>query len=137
MTADLTRSRKILVVDDDKAQCQLIVEALREAGYEASPVFNGPEGLARFKAEQPDMVIIDFAMPGMNGFEVVQEMRRHEIIEGNSRALITMISAYSQTFLVASDFQVGIDSYLTKPLLPTELISRVDDLFAGREAPAI
>ena len=132
MSIEPARPKRILVIDDDKSQCNLMARSLAEAGYQVEQTYSGADGVELFKTWQPDLVLIDFAMPGMNGFEAVNEMRKLE--RGKSRTQIVMITAYSQTFLVSVDFQVGVDSYLTKPMLPTELVERITDLLAGYKA---
>lgn len=121
---------KVLLVDDDRALCRMMARALETAGYEALTASTGEEGLQIFRDERPDMVVLDFAMPGMNGFEVVDEIRRLE--GGRKRAIVVIVTAYSQTFLVSVDFKVSVDSYLTKPILPSDLVAHVNDLFATR-----
>ncbi len=120
--------QKILVIDDDPAQCEMIATTLSYAGYHTTMAANGTEGLARFQADPPDMVVVDFAMPGMNGIEFVNAMRAIE----TQRTLVLMVAGYAQSFLAALDISGGVDSYLIKPILQQDLVTRVADLFAGR-----
>jgi DNA-binding response OmpR family regulator len=121
---------KILIVDDDRALCRMMARALEGEGYLVVTAFSGEDGLALFREERPAMVILDFAMPGMNGFEVVNEIRSIE--EPKHRTIVVIVTAYSQTFLVSVDFKISVDSYLTKPILPSDLVEHVNDLFAVR-----
>ncbi len=123
-------SKLILVVDDDKALCKMMSRALESSGYRTLMAYSGEEGLDTFRNEKPDMILLDFAMPGMNGFEVVKEIRRTESPKG--RTIIVIVTAYSQTFLVSVDFQVEVDSYLTKPVILSDLLTHVSDLFSSR-----
>jgi CheY-like chemotaxis protein len=130
VAAEGKKQRRILVVDDDKAQCQMMATVLSEGGYAVTMASSGEQGLELYQAERPEMLIIDFAMPGMNGIEMVTAIRAQET--GNRRALVLMVAGYAQSFLAALDDSVGVDSYLLKPILPAELLNRVADLFAGR-----
>lgn len=120
--------QKILVIDDDPAQCEMIATTLSHAGYQTTMAASGAEGLARFQADPPDMVVVDFAMPGMNGIEFVNAMRAIE----TQRTLVLMVAGYAQSFLAVLDISGGVDSYLIKPILRQDLVMRVADLFAGR-----
>jgi two-component system sensor histidine kinase EvgS len=119
---------KVLVVDDDPAQCEMMAEALSSAGYQVRTALSGADGLALFKADPPDMVVVDFAMPAMNGIEFVAAMRAIE----TRRTLVLMAAGYAQSFLAALDTAGSVDSYLIKPILKHDLVMRVADMFAGR-----
>lgn len=119
---------KILVIDDDPAQCDMIAGTLSAEGYRVRKANSGAEGLELFKADPPDMVVVDFAMPAMNGIEFVTAMRAIE----TRRTLVLMVAGYAQGFLAALDVSGGVDSYLIKPILKHDLLARVADLFAGR-----
>ena len=68
--------KKILVVDDDRANCNMAATALRKAGFEVFTAYSGIAALPLFEAQRPDVVILDFAMPNMNGIEVAAESAR-------------------------------------------------------------
>ncbi|PJF31237.1 MAG: hypothetical protein CUN51_05055 [Candidatus Thermofonsia Clade 1 bacterium] len=119
---------KILVVDDDPEQCALMAETLSEAGYHVVKAANGADALAHFKADPPDLVVVDFAMPTMNGIEFVKAMRAVE----TRRTPVLMVAGYAQSFLAALDSSSGVDSYLIKPILRHDLVARVADMLAGR-----
>ncbi len=129
MTNEPKQPKKILVVDDDVALCKLMASVLESAGYKTATAFSGEGALELFRAEHPDLILLDFAMPGMNGFEVVDAVRRLE--SPDQRAIIVFITAYSQAYLVSVDFHVGVDGCLTKPIAPADLVSHIDDLFAS------
>lgn len=125
---DAPMHQSILVIDDDPEQCKMMAETLSDAGYQVRTAQSGAEGLALFKADPPDMVVVDFAMPAMNGIEFVTAMRAIE----TRRTLVLMVAGYAQSFLAALDTTGGVDSYLIKPILKHDLVTRVADLFAGR-----
>lgn len=118
--------KKILVVDDDKTLAQSTAEILEHVGYETYTAFSGEEALEKFRADPPDLVILDVAMPGMNGFDVAVEMRKIEPEE--NRTKIVILTAYSQSFLFYSQVEARITSYLTKPLMLKELVEHVNRL---------
>lgn len=125
--ADLLGSKKlILVVDDDEALCQMMALALRTAGFDTITAFDGPSALALYRAKHPHLVVLDFAMPDMNGYEVAAEIRRHE--GDQKKTLILFVTAYAQATLVAMDFNISSDGFITKPVLPSELLRHVREL---------
>jgi CheY-like chemotaxis protein len=118
--------KKILVVDDDQPLCKMAALALQEGGYRTFMAFTGSDALKTYKAELPDVVVLDIAMPGMNGFEVVSEIRKME--PPGKHTIIVIMTAYARSYFVADEFEAGIDSYLTKPILPLDLIAHVSSL---------
>jgi CheY-like chemotaxis protein len=128
MADEPMQPKKILVVDDDIPLCKMMAAVLQEAGYETASAFSGESALEVVRAEHPDLILLDFAMPGMNGFEVVDAVRRLE--SPDQRAIIVFVTAYSQAYLVSVDFHVGVDGCLTKPIAPADLVSHINDLFA-------
>jgi CheY-like chemotaxis protein len=128
--AETQTARRILVVDDDKPLCNMVATVLSDAGYAVTTAYSGEEALVHYREQQPDLVLLDFAMPDMNGFDVCAEIRRLD--PPHHRTLVVFMTAYAQTFLVSVDFHVGVDGTLTKPILPSDLVTHVRDLFASR-----
>ena len=83
--------RKILLVDDDESIQLLYREELEDNGYEVISALNGEEGLQKFKDNSPDLVILDIQMPGMNGIEVLRQMKMQ-----NAAIPIILSSAYHE-----------------------------------------
>lgn len=109
----------ILVVDDE-ASIRNIVEAYLKA--EGSTVYlaeDGVQGLALFRRYQPDLVILDIMLPGMDGLEVLQHIRREAPV------YVLMLTAKSDEMDRIVGLTVGADDYLTKPFSPRELVARV------------
>jgi two-component system alkaline phosphatase synthesis response regulator PhoP len=119
-------SKKILIVDDDQIFCKLISRALEDAGFETQTAFNGEDGLEIATTERPQMILLDLAMPGIDGFQVASEIRKSEP-EG-THVTIVMMTAYARSFFAAVEFDAGIDSYLTKPMLPDAVVDHVKSL---------
>jgi CheY-like chemotaxis protein len=113
----------ILIIDDDKDQCNAMSAVLKHFGYEVRIANSGADGLAQYQAKAPDLILLDVAMPGMNGFEVAAEIRR---LEGEARrTVIIIVTAFSSSFYVSSSVQNDIDSHLTKPVNPEALVDHV------------
>jgi len=118
---------KILAVDDDRELLGLIGFTLRQAGYLAIEAADGPEALAVFEREQPDLVILDVNLPGMNGFEVCRRIREQ------SATPIMMLTVRSGEEDEVKGLDLGADDYLTKPFSPRSLLARVRALLRRTE----
>lgn len=116
------RGRRALVADDEPHIVRLIQVNLEQAGYEVVTAFNGREALAQVAAQRPDFLILDVMMPYMDGFEMLQALRRSE----STRDLpVIMLTSKAQDADVFQGWQSGVDSYLTKPFTPAELMAFV------------
>ena len=113
---------KILVIDDDSAINELIKINLELQGYEVTQAFNGVEGFAKAKQEEPALIILDVMMPEVDGFTVAQRIRQAQEIADTP---ILMLTALSQLNDKVNGFNIGVDDYLTKPFEIEELIVRV------------
>ena len=113
---------KILVIDDDRAINELIKINLELQGYEVVQAFNGIEGFAEAKQEEPALIILDVMMPEVDGFTVAQRIRQSVEL---SDVPILMLTALSQLNDKVNGFNIGVDDYLTKPFEIDELIVRV------------
>ncbi len=118
--------RKILTVDDEKHIVRLIQVNLERHGYEVVTAHDGREALEKVESERPDLVILDVMMPYMDGFEVLQNMKRNP---GTRDIPVIMLTAKAQDADVFKGWQSGVDCYLTKPFNPMELISFVQRIF--------
>jgi DNA-binding response OmpR family regulator len=118
--------KRILVVDDDKPFCKLVSTGFQEQGFEVYSAFDGAAGLKLFREKKPPIVLLDVAMPGMSGFEVAAMIRKEEAPEQHT--VIVIMTAHARSFFVSKEFEVGIDSYLTKPMLPSEIVFTVTAL---------
>jgi DNA-binding response OmpR family regulator len=118
---------KILVVDDDLELLGLIGFALRQAGYFVIEASDGPGALAMFGREQPDLVILDVNLPGLNGFEVCRRIR------AEAPTPIMMLTVRSSEEDQVRGLDGGADDYLTKPFSPRTLLARVRALLRRAE----
>ena len=124
---------KILVVDDDLELLTLIAFALRQAGYLAIVALDGMKALEEYHSETPDLVILDYNLPRMNGLEVLKKIRA----EG-SGVPVMMLTVRSSEEDQVQALDHGADDYLTKPFSPRTLLARVRALLrrSGIEKPA-
>lgn len=110
---------KILVVDDDPAVAEMTGIVLRAEGFE--PVFcdHGDRAVEIFRAEQPDVILLDLMLPGKSGIDICREIR------AESGVPIIMLTAKADTVDVVIGLESGADDYIPKPFKPRELIARV------------
>lgn len=110
---------RILVVDDDTALAEMIGIVLRTEGFE--PIFcaDGAEAVAAFRSANPDLVLLDLMLPGMDGIEVATRIREE------SGTPIIMLTAKSDTADVVKGLESGADDYVVKPFNPKELVARI------------
>ena len=112
-------SSRILVVDDDVALAEMIGIVLQNEGYDVVFCADGSAALAQFQEHNPDLVLLDVMLPGMDGFDVCRAIRRV------SDAPIVMLTARSDTSDVVTGLEAGADDYVPKPFKPKELVARV------------
>ena len=124
---------KVLVVEDDVDIQDIVVSVLGRAGYDVSVEDNGDAGLVAALTQQPDLVILDWMMPGLSGVEVCRAMR------ADARAKdipILLLTARAQEADIDQAFTAGADDYMVKPFGTRELVSRVTSLTAKGANPA-
>jgi CheY-like chemotaxis protein len=120
---------RILVIDDDAGVRRFIVECLEMLGYQVSQAASGQEGLASLGADEPDLLIVDYAMPGMNGVEVVQAARERA-------PTLPIILATGYADMDAVDKAIGLGSLLRKPFRIDDLQQAVHQALQTRELPS-
>ncbi len=109
----------ILVVDDDEQVLDLLQVYLLKEGYRVLGARDGNDALELFKREHPDLVVLDIMMPGLDGFEVCQRIRK------NSRVPVIMLTAKDEDVDKILGLEMGADDYVTKPFNPRELLARI------------
>jgi len=115
-------AKKILVVDDERHIVRLVQVNLERAGYEVVVAFDGKDALVKVELEKPDLVTLDVMMPYMDGFEVLQNIRKNPATRDLPVIMLTNKTTEADVF---RGWQSGVDCYLTKPFNPMELISFV------------
>ena len=118
---------KVLVVEDDLDIQELVVSLLSRAGYDVLAEGNGDSGLAAALTQQPDLVILDWMMPGLSGVEVCRAMRADP---GAKTIAVLMLTSKAQEADIDQAFTVGADDYMVKRFRGRELVSRVNALTA-------
>lgn len=118
-------AHRILVIDDDFNLVEMMRHSLEAQGYHTDIVHDGRSGLDAYRKRNPDLILLDVAMPGMNGFEVADEIRRAEKNTGKHTPIV-VLTAYAQSFFVSVSFESKIDGYLTKPIMPKDLIAQIE-----------
>jgi DNA-binding response OmpR family regulator len=121
----------ILVADDDPDVRDLVTQKLIAAGYRVLAADNGASALRLVVTEQPDMVILDVSMPGLDGLSVCYEL--HSSAE-TARIPVLMMSGHSRQVDIDLGMTVGADDYLVKPFNPGELVRRVRWLLLAGES---
>jgi DNA-binding response OmpR family regulator len=124
-------NKKILVVEDDPGALRLVQYTLQHEGYEVLIATNGLVGLKKAQSEEPDLIILDVMLPGMDGFEICHRLRGEPQTAGLP---ILMLSAKAQEADKTTGLKVGADDYLPKPADPAEIILRVRSLLAQKAA---
>jgi DNA-binding response OmpR family regulator len=110
---------RVLIVDDDPPSLKMTAFLLAEEGYEVATADNGLDALRLVDQQAPDLVILDVMMPGLDGLQVTQRIRR------NMSVPIIILSAKGETVDRVHGLDVGADDYLAKPFEPAELLARV------------
>jgi DNA-binding response OmpR family regulator len=129
-------ARSILVVEDDETLRETLLEALEAEGYRTIGAANGRDGLARFRGDQPDLVLLDLMLPELSGIDVCR------IIRAESDVPIVMLTARGSEVDKVVGLEIGADDYVTKPFSIRELTARLRAIFRRGEqrasqAPAI
>lgn len=119
-------TKKILIADDEPDILEIIQFNLKQEGYEVVTAKNGDEAIDRAKKTSPDLIILDIMMPGKNGIEVCNILR---MMPAFSDTLIIFLSAMSDETTEIKGLETGADDYLTKPISPKVLLSKVNALF--------
>ncbi|MCE6990998.1 response regulator transcription factor [Dyadobacter sp. CY323] len=114
---------KVLLVEDEPALGMIVRDSLIFRGFTVVHVENGNAGLEQFREHQPDIVVADVMMPDMDGFTMVEQIRKE-----NQNVPILFLTARSQTADVVRGFELGGNDYLKKPFSLDELIVRMNAL---------
>ena len=114
--------KKVLIIEDEVDIAQLVAFNLQRNGYLVDQVHDGREGLEKILKDQPDLVILDLMLPGLDGYKILKKMQR----DPRSHSIpVLMLTAKSQIDDRLRGLELGADDYLTKPFSPKELILRV------------
>src|SRR5438105_13795938 len=112
--------QQILVIDDATEHSELVAEYLEPEGYRVEAVHDGYQGVQRALSGEHALAVLDYMLPGLNGFEVLRQIR------AASRLPIVMLTARGDDLNRIIGLQIGADDYLPKPFNPLELIARIN-----------
>lgn len=119
------RDIKILLVDDEPDILEIVGYNLSSQGYQISTAENGIDGVKKAKKEKPHLIILDVMMPEMDGIEACEQIRK---IPELSDTIITFLTARGEDYSQMAGFEAGADDYITKPIKPKVLVSKVKAL---------
>jgi two-component system alkaline phosphatase synthesis response regulator PhoP len=122
----MSQKKKILIADDEADILEILKFNLESEGYEVYTANNGMEALERANLYLPDLVILDIMMPKLNGYEVCTKLRS---LSAFQNTLIIFLTAMSEDSSEVKGLESGADDYLTKPIRPMVLLSKVNALF--------
>ncbi len=115
----------ILIVEDDRDIAELVRHYVTKAGHTADVLASGAEVLPRVRARRPDLLVLDLMLPGLNGLEICQALRRDEATAELPVIVVTAKAAESDR---VAGLELGADDYVTKPFSPKELVARIGAL---------
>ena len=122
MSAPAKTRPLVLVAEDDEDILALVVFDLEDEGYEVVTTRNGEDAVTLALERHPDLILLDVAMPGLDGYEVTRRLRADESTRGTPVVLLT---ARAQVKDVIEGFKAGANDYVTKPFRPDELRTRL------------
>ncbi|MFT4876889.1 MAG: two-component system alkaline phosphatase synthesis response regulator PhoP [Bacteroidia bacterium] len=122
--------KKILIVDDEQDIVELLKYNLEKEGYKCYTANNGEEGVAKAKDKKPDLILLDIMMPKVDGIEACRQIRADDDL---SEVFIAFLTARGEEYSEIAGFDVGADDYITKPIKPRVLISRIKALLSRKK----
>ena len=119
------RDIKILLVDDEPDILEIVGYNLSSEGYQVITAENGIEAVKKAKKEKPHLIIMDVMMPEMDGIEACEQIRKNPDL---TNTIITFLTARGEDYSQVAGFDAGADDYITKPIKPKVLVSKVNAL---------
>lgn len=124
---------RLLMIEDDRRLAQMVAEYLGQSGFEVAHAPDGEQGLEQLRLLQPQMVILDLMMPGIDGLEVCRRIRA--LPDELARTPVLMLTAKGDPMDRIIGLEIGADDYLPKPFEPRELLARVRAVLRRRGEP--
>lgn len=121
----------ILLVDDEEDIIEFLSYNLKKEGYNVITAYNGQKAIEKAKKHHPSLILMDVMMPGMDGINAVQEIRKIEELDDT---IIVFLTARAEDYSQIAGFEAGADDYVTKPIKPKVLISRISALLRRQVA---
>ena len=123
---------KILLVDDEPDILDFVGYNLKAEGYKVHTASSGRSGVSKAREVKPDLILLDVMMPEMDGIEACDHIRR---LPGLENTIIAFLTARGEDYSQVAGFEAGADDYITKPVKPKVLMSRIKALLRRRPAP--
>jgi len=120
----MSQKAKVLIVDDEPLNVDYLEQALEDANYQIITATNGEEALNKIQSEQPDLVLLDLAMPIMDGFAVLEQVKADQVLRDIP---VIIISAEHDSKSVVKGIKQGAEDYLTKPVNADLLVKKVKE----------
>ncbi len=124
---------KILVVDDDPDILEFLTYNLKKEGYEVAEALNGKIALQVAEKFKPELILLDVMMPEMDGIQTCQELRKNNMFKD---VFIVFLTARIEEYSEIAGFTAGADDYITKPIKPGSLLSRIKAILKRKHTPA-
>lgn len=124
---------RLLMIEDDRRLARMVAEYLGQSGFEVAHAPDGEQGLEQLRLVQPEMVILDLMMPGIDGLEVCRRIRA--LPDELARTPVLMLTAKGDPMDRIIGLEIGADDYLPKPFEPRELLARVRAVLRRRGEP--
>ena len=121
----MAQTNRILIADDNQANCELLDAYLADLDCEVDFAGDGQETLDKVQAFNPDLILLDIMMPKLNGFEVCQQIKSDPELKGT---MILMVTALNERGDIERAVQAGTDDFLSKPVNQIELVKRVENM---------
>ena len=122
MGGSTAASAQVLVVEDERDIAALVAYHLTKEGYRVRTVGTGHDAMEAVRNERPDLVVLDLMLPGLSGYEILEEMRRQPQME---QVPVVVLTARKEESDRIKGLELGADDYLTKPFSPQELVLRI------------
>ena len=119
---------RIIIVDDDEIIAEIASDALTDAGHMVSAVHDGYDAMDAITGGDPDLVILDYNLPGKTGMQLLRELR---MLPHANDIPVMMLTARGGRLLKIRAEETGADDYIVKPFDPNDLVARVDALLLG------
>ena len=120
----MSQKAKILIVDDEPFNVDVLQQELEDLNYLIITAFNGQEALDKIKSQQPDLILLDLMMPVLDGFAVLSEIKADNILRDIP---VIIVSAANDSKSVVKGIKQGADDYITKPVDADHLVKKMKE----------
>ena len=126
-----TSKYKILIIDDERDVREILKFNISQAGYKVYTAKNGTEGIETVKAKKPHLILLDVMMPKTDGYQTCKKIRE---LSASQKTIIVFLSARNEDYSQIKGFEAGGDDYITKPINPNVLLSKIKALLKRYQA---